>query len=67
MDMTHPGSVLVEGSFDPKSGVYVEWALPGTPHFAEFARDAVSAGRVLHTMTIDQMLEWVDAHHESEQ
>jgi hypothetical protein len=57
-----PGSVVVEGAFDPAANFYFEWSASFTPGFDDWRREMISRGYEVHSMTIDEMLAWIDAN-----
>ena len=65
MDELDPGSVTVEAAYCPKTGQFFGFALPSHPKFPDVVRMWVASGFVIRTLTIDQLIEYLDSAYEA--
>lgn len=58
--MTSVSETPVEAAWDPSTKMYEEFALDRTPEYAAWAKAMIEMGREIHTMTVKEMIEYLD-------
>lgn len=56
------GDHIVECAFDPKTCMYVAFALQEHSQFADWAKQMIQDGCEIHSMTVAQVVDWLDAN-----
>lgn len=58
--MIKAADVLVEAAFDAVTGKYTDWCLAEHFDYDNWCKQMLSLGREIHTMTIEQMSDWLE-------